>query len=48
MTDRMIPTSVTVRQDQKEYMGKTDRNISALLRDLIDERMKEDGFEVDK
>ena len=48
MSERKEHTSVTLRPDQKEYIGKTDKNISGLLRDLIDQRMKEEGFEPEK
>lgn len=46
MSENKIPTTVTLRPDQKDYMNKTDKNVSSLVREVIDEQMKEDGYKV--
>jgi hypothetical protein len=44
----MKQTTIRLREDQREYIDQVDLEFSTWLRDKLDERMKDDGFEVDK
>lgn len=42
-----VQKTVSVEERQANYLAQTDMNFSKFIRDKLEERMKEDGFDVE-
>lgn len=42
-----VQKTISIKEKHGEYLEKTDMNFSRFVRLKLDERMKEDGFDVE-
>jgi hypothetical protein len=42
-----VQKTISIKEEQGEYLEKTDMNFSRFVRQKLNQRMKEDGFDVE-